>query len=486
MMPYPPLGTLYAAAAVRDAGYDATLFDSMLADSEDELLPLLKLHTPQFLVIYDDDFNYLTKMCLTRMREAAFRMAELAKARGCSVIVHGSDATDHLDLYFDHCADYILIGEAEATLCELLDALHRRSPDSPEDIPGVAFRDHNGDIRRGPKREVLRDLDSLPFPARDLVDIDRYRAIWMERHGYFSLNIATTRGCPFHCNWCAKPLYGQVYNSRSPESVAREIRLLKETCRPDHLWICDDIFGLTPGWVEEFSRELQRLDAVIPFKCLSRADLILRGNTARALADAGCGSVWIGAESGAQKILDAMDKGITVEQIHRATECLRSFGIRVGFFLQFGYPGEREREIEATIAMVRRLVPEEIGISVSYPLPGTRFHERVLQEMGEKRNWSESGDLAMMFRGAFGTGFYRILVRHVHQDHRLHQGLRALRMLLRGVRPDRRGVRRMLLIPYHAVASVAFAFLMNRRRRPPRPGQIMLPVKQAPVYEEVE
>lgn len=465
MMPYPPLGTLYAAAAARAAGYDVAMFDAMLADTADDIMPLLEQHAPCFLVIYDDDFNYLTKMCLTRMREAAFRMAELGKERGCTVIVHGSDATDHPAEYFEHGAEYILMGESERTLCELLDTLTGRSLISPGNIPGVALRRMDGGVERGSQREVLRHLDSLPLPARDLIDIGQYRRIWMEHHGYFSLNLSTTRGCPFHCNWCAKPLYGQVYNSRSPQSVAEELRLIKETWNPDHIWICDDIFGLRPGWVEEFSEEVSRCDAMIPFKCLSRADLILRGDTAAALARAGCRTVWIGAESGAQTILDAMDKGITVEQIGRSTALLRGLGIKVGFFLQFGYPGEGEREIGATLDMVRELAPDEIGVSVSYPLPGTRFHDRVLAGMGEKRNWTESADLAMMFPGAFVTEFYRALARYVHMDHRLHQGLRALGSLLHGRRSRRDHLRRLLLLPYYAAGSVASAFVMSRYRR---------------------
>ena len=232
MMPYPPLGTIYAAARTREVGYPVALFDSMLADSEEELIPLIERHTPRYLVIYDDDFNYLTKMCLTRMREAAFRMTEIGKERGLCVILHSSDATDHVGKYLDAGVDYVMIGEAEETLVELLDALSGTSDRKPEEIDGLAFRKEDGTIHRGPKRKVRRDLDRLPFPARDLIDIERYRRIWKERHGYFSMNMVTTRGCPFHCNWCAKPLYGQVYHSHSPER--RKTRLAVSVPSPRH------------------------------------------------------------------------------------------------------------------------------------------------------------------------------------------------------------------------------------------------------------
>ena len=451
MTPYPPLGTLYAAAAVRRAGRGVALFDAMLAPSEWEVLESIDTHTPRTLVIYDDDFNYLTKMCLTRMREAAFRMARLARERGLRVIAHGSDATDHPAEYFAAGVEFILIGEAEETLVELLDALDGSSTARPEEIAGVALRNERGEIVRGPKRAAHRDLDALPRPARDLVDIEAYRQLWSERHGHFSLNIVTTRGCPFHCNWCAKPLHGQVYHTHSPQRVAAEMAEAKREWGADHIWFCDDIFGLKPGWIAELADELERLDLHLPFKCLSRADLLLRGTTIDDLRRAGCRTVWMGAESGSQKILDAMEKGTRVEQIEEATARLKAAGIRVGFFLQFGYPGEGKEEIEATLRMVRRTLPDEIGISVSYPLPGTPFYERVIAEMGEQKNWSESADLAMMFRGAYPTAYYRALSLYVHKEHRLRLGLQALKRIARDPRLATPSLlRRIILMPYYA------------------------------------
>ena len=381
MMPYPPLGTLYAAAFSRQHGYSVALFDSMLAARESDILASIRAHRPRVVVIYDDDFNYLTKMCLTRMREAAFAMSRIAKEEGCLVVVHGSDPVDHLEKYFSHLADVVICGEAEHSLMGVLDFLLRRKGQL-EQIDGVAFMT-DGMVRRTPERRVERNLDLFPFPARDLVDLDHYRRVWTERHGYFSTNMVTTRGCPFHCNWCAKPIYGQVYNSRSPLNVALEMKELKRTIKPDHIWFCDDIFGLKPGWVQEFSQEVRRQDAVIPFKCLARVDLLLNDDAVRHLREAGCRTVWVGAESGSQKILDAMDKGTTVQQIYRAARLLREAGISVGFFLQYGYPGETLEDIDLTLRMVRDCQPDEIGVSVSYPLPGTPFFERVKGEMQE-------------------------------------------------------------------------------------------------------
>ncbi|MEK6572023.1 MAG: radical SAM protein, partial [Bacteroidota bacterium] len=339
MMPYAPLATLYAASYLRMNGYEPMLFDSMLASGEEEFAATVDREEPQIVAIYDDNFNYLTKMCLERMRQAAFTMAHAAKARGATVIVWGSDATDNLEMYLKKNVDYIILGEGEQTLLELVNSLSGRSEADPSKINGLAFRSSGGEILRTPKREHIRDLDLLPFPVWDLVDIERYRRIWKTRHGYLSMNMITTRGCPFHCNWCAKPIYGQVYHSRSPENVAAEMRMLKDLYHPEHIWFCDDIFGLKPGWVRRFKNAVREADAKIPFKCLARGDLLLRENTIEDLQEAGCDRVWIGAESGSQKVLDAMEKGTTVEQIRQATQRIHEHGMRVGFFLQFGYPG---------------------------------------------------------------------------------------------------------------------------------------------------
>ena len=422
---YAPLGTLYAAAYLKQKGYDVKLFDTMLADSEEDLLDDLKKHKPKIFVVYDDTFNYLTKMCLSRMREAAFRMSEIAKEFGCTVIVSGSDSADHLEKYFQHKVDYAICGEGEVTLGELTDKLTLRRKDAKEikDINGLAFIE-NGELKRTSSRAVLKDLDTLPFPAWELVDLDRYRELWMKHHGYFSINLVTTRGCPFHCNWCAKPIYGQVYNSHSPEYIAREIKMLNEKYSPDHIWFCDDIFGLKPGWTTKFDEVVNKENVKTPFKCLSRADLLLKEDNISHLANAGCESIWIGAESGSQKILDAMDKGTTIEQIYESTRMLKSHNIKICFFLQFGYTGETKKEIDLTMKMVRELMPDDIGISVSYPLPGTKFYDRVVSQMGEKKNWVDSADFEMMFAGEYTTNFYRILHKRVHKEFRSRQILK--------------------------------------------------------------
>ena len=416
MQPYAPLGSLLGAAQLRRQGHDVRFFDAMLAGSEDEWVAALAHHRPDVAVLFEDSFNYLSKMCLLKMREAASRMLGAARDAGCTTVACGSDMTDNPGHYLDAGADVVIVGEGDETLGVLLERL----PGDISGVAGIATRGRTGEVVRTPRRQLIRDLDELALPAWDLVDVDRYRSAW-GRHGRFSMNMATTRGCPFHCNWCAKPIWGQRYAVRAPESVVAELSGLRDRYAPDHISFVDDIFGLKPGWTRRYADAATRAGATTPFKCLSRADLLLRDGEIEALREAGCETVWMGAESGAQSVLDAMEKGTTVAQIREASARLRDAGIRRGFFLQFGYPGEGREEIEATRQLVRDCQPDDIGISVSYPLPGTRFHERVAAELGKQRNWVDSDDLAMLYRGPFSSAFYRRLHRAVHKEFRLRR-----------------------------------------------------------------
>ena len=421
--PYPPLGTIYAASVMREVGYSVALFDTMFVKSPEELKEYLQNENPKYLVIYDDGFNYLTKMCLTNMRDAAFEMCRMAKEAGCKVIVSSSDSADHYDSYLDKGADFIVIGEGEQTLSELIN--HLNNNQITDNISGLAFRKDGKTILTG-KREVMKDLDAIPMPAWNLIDIDKYKSAWVNKWGYFSLNMGTTRGCPFKCNWCAKPIYGNRYNVRSPQNVVNELKYLKGHFNFDHIWFCDDIFGLKPGWVNEFADILEKEKFTFRFKIQSRVDLLLQENNIAALARAGCDTVWVGAESGSQKILDAMDKGTTVEQIYEATRLLKNHGIKPAFFLQFGYLGETIEDIDKTIQMLMDLLPDDIGVSVSYPLPGTKFYDMVKDELKEKTNWTDSDELALMFHNTYQPEFYKRLHRLVHKKYRRKQGFQSL------------------------------------------------------------
>ncbi|HET6990095.1 MAG TPA: radical SAM protein, partial [Bacteroidia bacterium] len=367
-----------------------------------------------------------------------------------TVIVNSSDSTDHFEKYLDQGADFVIRGEAEIALSELVTAIEQKK--NPETIEGLVFR-KEGKTFQTPKRNVMKELDALPFAAWDLIEMERYRGIWMSNHGYFSLNMATTRGCPFKCNWCAKPIYGNRYNSRSPEKVVEELVMLKDNYQYDHIWFCDDIFGLAPGWVNRFADLVKEKNLKLQYKIQSRADLLLQENYIADLARSGCETAWMGAESGSQKILDAMDKGTTIDQIRQSTLMLKKYGIKPAFFLQFGYPGETVEDIEMTIQLLNELLPEDIGISVSYPLPGTKFYENVKSELTEKQNWTDSDELALMFKNNFPAEFYKTLHQYVHRNYRKHQGYESLkRILFSPAKMRKRDFRRAASVVYYIPA----------------------------------
>lgn len=381
------------------------------------------------------------------MREAAFEMISHAKTNGYQVAVCSSDSTDQFERYLDKGADYIIAGEGEQTLMELIQTLELKLP--LKEVQGIIFRDC-GKTHTNAKRSVMRDLDSLPLPAWDLLDMKPYKDTWLKSSGFFSINMNTTRGCPFHCNWCAKPIYGNRYNSRSPEHVVREIKMLKEKFGMDHVWFCDDIFGLKPGWVKTFADLVEKEKCTVSFKIQSRVDLLLHENNIEHLHRAGCEEVWVGAESGSQKILDAMDKGTRVEQIYESTHLLKKVGIRPSFFLQFGYPGETREDINKTIQMVMDLLPYDIGVSVSYPLPGTLFYENVKNELKEKSNWTDSDELKLMFRNTYPAGFYKILHRYIHKSYRTKQSLITLQHVLRNPNTlNNQSFKRIVSLPFY-------------------------------------
>jgi anaerobic magnesium-protoporphyrin IX monomethyl ester cyclase len=218
--------------------------------------------------------------------------------------------------------------------------------------------------------------------------------------------MVASRGCPFRCNWCAKPIFGDNFYVRPAADVANEMHTLKDHYSADHIWFADDIFGLNRNWTRQFAAEVEQRDCAVPFKVQTRADLMTQ-EMASDLRRAGCSEVWMGAESGSQKILDAMEKGLRIDQVLSARQNLKQAGIRACYFLQFGYPGETWDDIKRTIALVRETQPDDIGVSFSYPLPNTKFYEMVRDQLGAKRNWADSDDLCIMFKGTYTDQFYR-------------------------------------------------------------------------------
>jgi anaerobic magnesium-protoporphyrin IX monomethyl ester cyclase len=458
--PYAPLGTLYAATILKRAGINIGFYDPMFAKSTDEFIPVLETENPKIIIIYDDEFSYLTKMCLNNMREAAFRMIQLGKAQQSQVIIYSSDAMDNYQLYLDKGADFVIRGEGEITLQELVEKLQSGKTDNLCEIHGIVWK-NRGQVWVNKPREVIMNLDDLPFPAWELIDVAKYRHMWQRKNGYFSMNMVTTRGCPYHCVWCAKPVYGNHYSSRSPYNVVAELQLLKQHFSPDEIWFADDIFGLKPDWIDQFARMIHQQDLKIPFIIQSRVDLLLENQQIHPLAQAGCRKIWLGIESGSQKILDAMQKGTTVEQIRTVSPMIREAGMEQAFFLQLGFPGETHDDIAKTIQMLDELMPDDIGISVTYPLPGTKFYEAVKKELKFKTNWKNSDDIAPLITANYSPGYYKPLHSFIHKDFRFKQAGFYLKTGRKKRTKFNHGqLRRVLLLPYYLLFSWIYKMML--------------------------
>jgi len=414
MQPYPPLGTLYAATALRCADISVAVCDTMFAEPVTAFEMALAKHRPRLVVIYEDDFNFVSKMCLAHMRDLANEFSSIARSAGITVIVHGSDATDHAREYLDNGADFVLNGEVEHSLTELCNSLLQARPFDA--IPGlVRYSAQDGRLESlvPPPRNPL--WATLPRAARDLIDMEPYRRAWTDAHGYFSTNVVASRGCPYSCNWCAKPISGNRFQLRDAIEVAEEIHELSAHFGAEHIWFSDDVFALDRHWIEEFARATESQGRVVPFKIQSRADLMTDA-TVSALKRAGCVEVWMGVESGSQAILNAMKKGLQLPAVHAARARLASAGIKACYFLQFGYPGEGWDEICETVQLVRDTRPDDIGVSVSYPLPGTAFFEQVQAQLGEKRHWTDSDDLCPIHIASYDDVFYHALRDALHAE----------------------------------------------------------------------
>lgn len=424
--PYPPLGTMIAAAMAREGGHTVGLFDAMVAANDGDFVQRLN-EGWDAVVIFEDNFNWLSKMCLNRMREACQRMIGESARRQIPVFVAGSDASDFPEIFLNAGARFVVKGEAEFRMLELLNDLASSTQEASEK-PGV-FRLNEGKVEGKPPQRGERDLSRFPPPAWDLVNLQSYQEIWGASKGYFSLNMMTTRGCPYRCNWCAKPIHGRRYDVRDPTAVAEELLVLKKKYDAEHIWFTDDIFGLKPKWLKAFADTVVELDATLPYMIQARADLVDPAFVLH-LRRSGCKTVWMGVESGSQKVLDAMDKDLKLQQVYHATRLLQEAEIEVCFFLQFGYPGEEEEDIIATWKMIQDLHPHQIGISVAYPLPGTPFHEKVKDTLGERDHWEHSHTMRPVHPAAYPADFYPVLYNYFHQNFALLKG--KVRTGLRG------------------------------------------------------
>ncbi len=395
MKPYAPLGILYISSHLRARGFTVEVFDTTFSTRQ-QLCDVLRSTPPAVLGVYS---NLMT-------RPSVLDILRVAREAGWKTVVGGPEPGAYAEQYLDSGADVVVIGEGEVTLEELLPALKAGSQEALGRVDGIAFRCKDGSVGRTSPRALIADLDHQPWPDREAIDIARYVRTWREYHGMGSVSLITARGCPYHCRWCSHEVFGKTHRRRKPSSVVDELEWLLNRYQPDMAWMADDVFTIHHGWLYQYAAEMKRRRLRLPFECISRADR-LNAQVMETLAELGCSRIWIGSESGSQRVLDAMQRGVTVEQVRAAVALAKSKGIETGMFLMWGYVGEEIEDIEATIEHVKRSAPDVFLTTVSYPIKGTPYFEEVSSRLVSPKPWAQGSDRDYQVRGRHSRRFYQ-------------------------------------------------------------------------------
>jgi len=415
MKPYAPLGILYICSHLRSKGFDVDVFDTTFS-SRELLFQHLLTEKPSVLGIYA---NLMT-------RSNVVEIMKVAREAGWRVIVGGPEPGAYALEYLESGADIVVSGEGEATMHELLTAF-RSGVDFSDSgwksrIAGVSYLDSEGVLHQNLPREQIADLDAQPWPARQAIDIHRYVNTWRTHHKQGSINFITARGCPYKCRWCSHQVYGQTHRRRSPYKVIDEIEWLLHEYTPDIVWVSDDVFTINHEWLRKYASEMKRRGLHIPFECISRADR-LNEEMLDLLAELGCFRIWIGSESGSQRLLDSMDRGVKIEQVQRAIEMSRARNIQSGMFLMWGYEGEEMEDIEATIRHVSKSKPDIFFTTVSYPIKGTPYYQQIQSRLVQLKPWGQSSDREIKITGRHSRAYY------AHADKLLRDEVQRSRLL---------------------------------------------------------
>ena len=409
MKPYVPLGPLYVASYLKTKGYKVGFYDTTFAKNEVDFSVYIHKNRPAIVGIY----------VLETTRKNALKMIEICKSAGIPVIVGGPDPSNEPQFYIDNGADIVVIGEGEITLSEVLELI-KTGEKQIYDIEGIYSA--KGYVK---PRKFIEDIDNLPFPSRELVDFEPYFKIWKKYHGITSMHILASRGCPYNCSWCCKPVFKNFYRQRRAENVVEEMLYIKKTYNPDQLWFVDDIFGIKEEFISEFHKEVLKKKVKIPFECLMRVDLI-NIDKLKLLKEAGCYRIWYGAESGSQKVLDKMNKKFMVEQIKNAAIITKSVGIEVGFFIMLGYPGETISDIELTRNLLKETKPDYCGTAIAYPLKGTKFYDEVKNILlPSAKKYRLENNNKIVFKTLYPQIFYNICRRLLNKQSYIQKNNRS-------------------------------------------------------------
>lgn len=409
MRPYPPLGILYISSHLKAQGFDVNVFD-MTFSNLDTFQNFIERERPSVVGIYS---NMMT-------RRNIIPMIQVCKTNGCKVILGGPDSANYPENYLSHGADVVVIGEGEITLQELLKHFAKRNTDDMRHINGIVYFDDADNLVRTAAREYLIDLDAQPFPDRSAIDLNKYIEVWREHHGQGTVSLITARGCPYKCNWCSHAVFGYTHRRRSPENVVREVEFIQQEYKPDLLWYADDVFTINHRWLFAYAEALKTRGLNIPFETISREDR-LNEKVVKTLADMGCYRLWVGAESGSQRILDAMERQTDVKRVEEVVQLLKRYGIQTGMFIMLGYDGEDETDLQATVDMLKNANPDIFLTTVAYPIKATPYFEKVSDRVLSLKTWQDGSDRDYTVKGRHSRQYYQHATRWMVNEVNLHK-----------------------------------------------------------------
>jgi len=401
MKPYPPLGLLYISGYLKSKNIENNVFDTTFSNQKEQLDFILE-KMPTVICIYT---NLMTKVEVIKL----IKILKTVHYNFPKIVLGGPDVTYNVENYLKAGADFLIIGEGEETTLELYNAIINNTDVGA--VNGIAYIKNNTVFETKP-RTKFKELDELPLPNRDAIPMQKYLDTWKNNHGKSSMTISTQRGCPYTCKWCSTAVYGQSYRRRPANLVAEEMKMLKDKYKPDAIWFVDDVFTVSHKWLTEFHTEVKKQNAIIPFECITRAER-LNAEILQLLKEIGCFRIWIGAESGSQKIIDLMDRRVDINHVKKMIQDTNALGIETGTFVMVGYPGETMDDINKTIKYLKEANPTQYTITIAYPIKGTSLYNEIEHKITENPNWETSTDRDIDFERTYSRKFYKYAVSKV-------------------------------------------------------------------------
>jgi anaerobic magnesium-protoporphyrin IX monomethyl ester cyclase len=377
---FPPLGLGYIAAYLRQKGITVEIVDCTFLSQKQALKRVI-----------DSKPKIIGIQSMYSMRKKSLELAKSLRGH-CKLLVAGGALPTSEPRTFLNDFDVVVIGEGEQTMLEIANQF--KNGGILSQIKGVAFKDKDsGEIKLNPSRGLMEDIDKLPPPSRDLFENCSYQNYYAGKFGYKTTAIMTSRGCPFVCDFCSRPIFGNDFRARSASKVADEVEDAI-FLGYNRIWFADDCFTLNRKRLLEVCDEIINRGLKIEWECLSRVDT-LDSETANKMKKAGCVRMFFGIESGNDSILKIMNKQITTKQAYIATQICKKQGIKAGAFFILGYPGENAKTILNTVKFASSLPLDYLSFTLPYPIPGTPLFERLNGRLVSDE-WEEPKNIQMV------------------------------------------------------------------------------------------